>query len=234
MSDATGSSNNVAVQRLQKELMDLMGGSCPDGVTAFPHDDDLFKWDATLVGPPETYYDGIEYRLSIEFTNEYPFVAPKVRFLTPCYHPNVSVSGAICLDILTTEAWSAVMSVSSVLLSLQALLQTPNNNSPLNEAAAKQWHRVDFMRAEARRVAGLSVPEATAAAAAAAASSATAAASAAQATPSRPLPPVATASTNEAPASGQSPQEQRSRSHRHETVAGAQTQPPMPAVTASP
>ena len=35
----------------------------------------------------------------------YPFVPPKMRFLTQIWHPNVSSqTGAICLDILK-DAW---------------------------------------------------------------------------------------------------------------------------------
>jgi ubiquitin-conjugating enzyme E2 C len=47
-------------------------------------------------------------------------------------------SGAICLDILQ-DKWSAVYSVQTILLSLQSLLGEPNNASPLNVDAAKEW-----------------------------------------------------------------------------------------------
>lgn len=30
----------------------------------------------------------------------YPFEAPKIRFVTPVYHPNVDSMGRICLDLL--------------------------------------------------------------------------------------------------------------------------------------
>ena len=46
-------------------------------------------------------YAGLTYRLSIVFPPNYPYVAPIVKFETPCYHPNVGLGcGTVCLDIL--------------------------------------------------------------------------------------------------------------------------------------
>lgn len=44
-----------------------------------------------------------------------------MRFLTPCYHPNVDTQGNICLDILK-DKWSALYDVRTILLSIQSLL----------------------------------------------------------------------------------------------------------------
>ncbi len=76
--------------------------------------------------------------MSITFPPNYPYAAPTIRFITPCFHPNVDEHGNICLDILK-EKWSAAYSVRTVLLSLQSLLGEPNNESPLNIHAANLW-----------------------------------------------------------------------------------------------
>ena len=44
-------------------------------------------------------YEGLEYRLILEFPNGYPITAPRVRFETSCFHPNVDESGNICLGL---------------------------------------------------------------------------------------------------------------------------------------
>lgn len=83
-------------------------------------------------------YEGLTYKLSLAFPNDYPFKAPTVKFETPCFHPNVDQFGNICLDILK-EKWSSVYDVRAVLLSIQSLLGEPNNASPLNAQAAQMW-----------------------------------------------------------------------------------------------
>lgn len=127
-------------KRLQSELMQLMMSSTP-GVSAFPEsDDNLLKWTGIIEGPSETYYDGMKFRISLEFPQDYPFSPPHVLFTSPMYHPNVDMSGNICLDILK-DAWSAALNVQTILLSLQSLLGEPNNSSPLNGQAAALWDK---------------------------------------------------------------------------------------------
>ncbi|VDD81714.1 unnamed protein product [Mesocestoides corti] len=108
------------------------------GVSAFPDGEDMMKWLATIRGPDNTVYEGEIYKLSLEFGNTYPYMPPTVRFISPCFHPNVDARGNICLDILKEE-WSALYTVKSILLSIRSLLAEPNNKSPLNGQAAQLW-----------------------------------------------------------------------------------------------
>lgn len=108
------------------------------GISAFPDGENIFKWIGTINGPAETVYTGHKYKLQLEFPNSYPYSAPNVKFLTPCFHPNIDLSGAICLDILK-DKWSALYDVRTILLSIQSLLGEPNNDSPLNVQAALLW-----------------------------------------------------------------------------------------------
>nr|CAG4636531.1 EOG090X0DZY [Eubosmina coregoni]SVE70072.1 EOG090X0DZY [Eubosmina coregoni] len=124
-------------KRLQQELMSLMM-SGDKGISAFPNGDDVFSWIGTIKGPQGTVYEGLIYKLSLNFPNGYPFTAPTVKFVTPCFHPNVDTHGNICLDILK-DKWSAMYDVRTILLSIQSLLGDPNNDSPLNMQAAQLW-----------------------------------------------------------------------------------------------
>lgn len=137
-SNGNSSKNNHSVsKRLQKELMTLMMAT-EKGISAFPEGDNLFRWKGTLTGPDGTPYEGLTYKLVLEFPSSYPYSAPTVKFETPCYHPNVDQHGNICLDILK-EKWAASYDTRSILISIQSLLGDPNNDSPLNVQAAELW-----------------------------------------------------------------------------------------------
>nr|CAH7718575.1 unnamed protein product [Callosobruchus chinensis] len=127
--------------RLHKELMSLMMTQ-DKSISAFPEGENLFKWIGTIMGPKDTVYETLKFKLSLQFPNSYPYSAPLVKFLTPCFHPNVDTSGNICLDILK-DKWSALYDVRTILLSIQALLGEPNIDSPLNALAAEKWQVQD-------------------------------------------------------------------------------------------
>merc|ERR1719168_497477 len=92
----------------------------------------------TLAGPEGSPFEGGVFKLELFLPEDYPMSAPKVRFLTKIYHPNIDKLGRICLDILK-DKWSPALQIRTVLLSIQALLSSPNPDDPLDENVARQW-----------------------------------------------------------------------------------------------
>ena len=119
----------MALKRINKELQDLSKDP-PANTSAGPVGDDLFHWQATLMGPADSPYSGGVYFLNIQFPADYPFKPPKVNFTTRIYHPNINSNGGICLDILKDQ-WSPALTTSKVLLSICSLLTDPNPDDPL-------------------------------------------------------------------------------------------------------
>ena len=120
----------AAPKRLAKELADLKK-DCPETITAGPVDEkDLYSWQATIIGPEGSPYQGGLFFLDIKFSFDYPFTPPKCTFKTKVYHPNINSNGGICLDILKNQ-WSPALTITKVLLSISSLLSDPNPDDPL-------------------------------------------------------------------------------------------------------
>ena len=126
---------------------------------ATPYVDNLRYFDVTIDGPPDTPYEGGQFKLELFLPEDYPMSAPKVRFLTRLYHVNVDRLGryvevavvceprtltssalphSICLDILK-DKWSPALQIRTVLLSIQALMSSPNPDDPLDAKVAEAW-----------------------------------------------------------------------------------------------
>ena len=127
-----------AERRLIRDLKKMQQDETLEDISANPEGDSLFLWDAVIFGPADTIWEGGIFQLTMEFSEEYPNKAPKVKFVTKMFHPNIYNDGSICLDILQAM-WSPVYDVSSILTSIQSLLTDPNVNSPANNEAAKMY-----------------------------------------------------------------------------------------------
>lgn len=124
-------------RRLTKELAEFEKNP-PDWCTVGSVDDNLMHWNAMVAGPENTPYEGGVFTIDLQFPNEYPFKAPKVRFLTRVYHPNVkSASGEICADMIN-ENWGPTLNVMYCLSAIKQMLEQPDGDNPLEPEIAKQ------------------------------------------------------------------------------------------------
>lgn len=119
----------MASVRIKKEL-ELFMKDPPTNCSAGPVEDDMYRWQATIMGPSDSPYQGGVFYLEINFPQDYPYKPPKIRFNTKIYHPNINSNGGICLDILKDQ-WSPALTISKVLLSICSLLTDPNPDDPL-------------------------------------------------------------------------------------------------------
>ena len=109
----------MALKRIQRELQEL-GRDPPANCSAGPVGDDLFHWQATIMGPDDSPYSGGVFFLDIHFPADYPFKPPKVSFTTRIYHCNINSNGGICLDILKDQ-WSPALTISKVRTKLELI-----------------------------------------------------------------------------------------------------------------
>jgi len=125
--------------RIAKEIKRLASEPV-EGIYATPSEENMRYFHVQIAGPPSSPYDGGLFTLELFLPKDYPMSAPKVRFMTKIYHPNIDNLGRICLDILK-DKWSPALQIRTVLLSIQALLSAPNPDDPLANDVADNWKR---------------------------------------------------------------------------------------------
>jgi len=99
---------------MQKEMVEMEKRPPAHCLSAGPvKPDDLFRWQATILGPVESPYAGGHFKLILNFPPDFPFKPPRVVFLTKIFHCNIDSKGNICLDILK-DKWSPALSIGKV------------------------------------------------------------------------------------------------------------------------
>lgn len=124
-------------RRIIKETQRLMQEPVP-GISAVPDEQNARYFHVIVFGPEDSPFEGGLFKLELFLPEDYPMSAPKVRFITKIYHPNIDRLGRICLDILK-DKWSPALQIRTVLLSIQALLSAPNPDDPLANDVAELW-----------------------------------------------------------------------------------------------
>lgn len=123
-----------------------------DGVSIGYDDDNIFKWNVTILGPKDSPYEGGIFYAIMIFPQNYPLSPPTFQFTNNIFHPNIYTDGKVCISILHPPGedrfneqetadmrWRPVHTASSIILSIISLLSAPNDESPANVDAAKIW-----------------------------------------------------------------------------------------------
>ena len=125
-------------QRISRELQ-LIQNDPPSNCSAgLINNNDIFEWEATIMGPHSSPYEGGIFHMRVSFPMDYPFKPPTCVFTTKIFHPNINTSGGICLDILK-EQWSPALTMTKVLLSICSMLDDPNPADPLMPTIARLY-----------------------------------------------------------------------------------------------
>ncbi|KAL2613114.1 hypothetical protein R1flu_024806 [Riccia fluitans] len=130
----SATANSNLPRRIIKETQRLLSEPAP-GISASPSEENLRYFNVMILGPTQSPYEGGVFKLELFLPEEYPMAAPKVRFLTKIYHPNIDKLGRICLDILK-DKWSPALQIRTVLLSIQA---TGRRNSEGMDSIVRNW-----------------------------------------------------------------------------------------------
>ncbi|GFU41535.1 ubiquitin-conjugating enzyme E2 Z [Nephila pilipes] len=126
------------LMRIKRDIMSIYNEP-PPGMFIVPDESDMTLIHALLTGSFDTPYEGGFFYLLIRCPPDYPIRPPRVKIMTTGegkvrFNPNLYKNGKVCLSILGTwsgPSWSPAQSLSSVLLSIQSLMnEKPYFNEP--------------------------------------------------------------------------------------------------------
>lgn len=161
------------ITRVSADLRRIFADPSP-GICVIPDEDDICTIHALISGPFETPYEGGFFYFILRCPPDYPFSPPRVRLMTTGrgtvrFNPNLYQNGKVCLSILGTwqgPGWSSIQTISSVLISIQSLMNaTPYHNEPgfeAERAPGDSKHYSDCIKHESFRVAAVGMLDKTA------------------------------------------------------------------------
>jgi ubiquitin-conjugating enzyme E2 G1 len=137
---------------LSKQLKNLQEDKSLSNISAGLINDNIYEWEVMLmIGDDCKFYGGGFFKAKLSFPTDYPLSPPKMKFITPIWHPNIYTDGNVCISILhppeedkygyedISERWLPIHTPTSILLSVMSMLSSPNDESPANVEAARQW-----------------------------------------------------------------------------------------------
>ena len=117
----------MAFRRLMREAKNLSEENL-EWVNAEPNDRNLFFWNVSIFGPNDSPYEGGLFNLTLNFSENYPFTPPTVKFITKIYHPSIKTdTGEVCADLVTGD-WKPTLNVKSILIKIRELLLAPSSD----------------------------------------------------------------------------------------------------------
>lgn len=125
-------------KRLMRELTALKASPHP-AIDVYPVDGDIGFWKIVIAGPEGGLYEGGNFLAGIEFPQEYPTVAPVLRFVSEIRHVNVNRQGRVCHEILEGD-YGPDVTVHDILSFVYGLLMFPNHDTATDTNLASLFY----------------------------------------------------------------------------------------------
>jgi ubiquitin-conjugating enzyme E2 D/E len=101
--------------------------------------DDLFVWKLIIQGPEGTPFVGGRFIVNVDFSDNYPFKPPKIKFLTKIYHPNVKTdTGEICMQAIESK-WVPTLNANFIAQAILTLIRSPSADNALEPDIANKF-----------------------------------------------------------------------------------------------
>ena len=122
-------------------MNDLTQAPVEGSTIAMPDQNVATLWHVTFDGPAGTPFAGGKFVVEVDFSDNYPFKCPKVKFVTKIYHPGVSRDkGEICTAAIEAN-WVPTLNAKFVLEAVRSILLDPTEaaNNPIENEIAQEY-----------------------------------------------------------------------------------------------
>ena len=123
---------NICVKRLSNDIKQLLKDPLEN--IYYKHDEsNMLIGYLLIIGPNNTPYSYGYNFFIINYSENYPFSPPKIKYVCSDgiirYNPNLYTCGKVCLSIINTwqgEGWSSCQTLRSLFLSIYSMVYTEN------------------------------------------------------------------------------------------------------------
>ena len=122
-------------KRLTKEMKDFENDPV-EGVAIELEHDNIVHWNVAIMGPEGSYYEGGKFVINIDFSDNYPFKCPVMKFKTKIYHPNVKESSGEICDQAIKNTWVPTLNANYLIKMLKELIENPSTDAPMEADTA--------------------------------------------------------------------------------------------------
>lgn len=131
------------MQRLARELQDVVVNPA-EGIRVFINEQNMTDIQAEIEGPQGTPFENGVFRMRLTLPPDFPASPPKGLFITKVFHPNVSTSGDICVNVLKRD-WTSETTLRHVFM-VSLLRNAFSCNSPFPNFIFESSGPKDFDR----------------------------------------------------------------------------------------
>lgn len=140
---------NKLIEVIRTRILKEIGEIDVEGVEILETKDNIEEGfiASIIIDDQDSYWFGGSFTFQFNFPKNYPYDSPSVRSITKIYHPNISISGLVSLNIFS-PCWSPVYDINLIFMGLKFLFSNPNFEDPMNtEASSVYFHsRPEFIQ----------------------------------------------------------------------------------------
>ena len=107
------------------------------GVTVTFDQGDVKQWIVEVVAPGDSLYKDDVFTLTMDFSSDWPERPPKLKLLTPIFHPNMH-EGAVCIAVMTKD-YNDAISPRAIIDDFIDALRHPNPDIDIQLDVVAGW-----------------------------------------------------------------------------------------------